>query len=210
MLRFLLERLETPLARRDGGLGMGHGLAGELWAVVDALDEVPLPSVVRARVSDLLAAGARDDHALLFSSQLGAPIDEWVHGFCNGMAGQALLWTRLAARTREPEERLAAKLALNTLHLLGPAPGPTLCCGLAGQALAHAVASHELRSDIDGGRGRGRMRRAAERALDELEGPHALHLWQGPLGVATVALLRQAREYHVPCLELRAASARRY
>ena len=47
-------------------------------------------------------------------------------------------------------------------------------------------------------------RRAAERAHEQLEGPYALHLWAGPLGVATAALLRGAREHHVPCLELRA------
>jgi hypothetical protein len=204
MLRFVLARFETPLAGRNGRLGMAHGLAGELWATIGALDAQPLPAVVRARASELLAAGARDDHVLLFSSRLGQPIDDLVHGFCNGMAGQALLWTRLAARTREPEAGEAARLAVNTLHLLGPAPVPSLCCGMAGQAVAHVVASHDLRSKIDGPRGRARIRRAAERAHEELEGPYALHLWAGPLGVATAALLREAHEAHVPCLELHA------
>jgi hypothetical protein len=203
MWQFLAERLETPIGGRQGNraLGMAHGIAGELWAAIDWADRGPLPDVVRARLTELVALAQRDDQLALFSTYAGQPLDDYVHSFCNGMTGQTLLWTRLAARADEVDLRIG-ELTANALDRLGPAPGYTLCCGMAGQAAVHAVVARQTKGDIHRRRGLARIRRAAELAGVDHDREQALSLWHGPLGVATVALLRLARESHVPCLEL--------
>jgi hypothetical protein len=83
---------------------------------------------------------------------------------------------------------------------------PTLCCGLTGQAVS--LARYADATADAGARRRARvvLARAAQ-GFAASDAP-TLHLWQGPLGAALVALQWKAGESSVPCFEAPAEARR--
>lgn len=180
-------------------LGMAHGFAGELWALVTVLG--PAHGVVRARLAELEALHETDRNGLVFWRTRRIASDTSMLGsFCNGMAGQSLLWSELARRTGSKRSlKLASQAAESAAVLVSK--NPTLCCGLAGQSVVL-----QRYADVSGDARFTRRAHAcisrATRAVDGMTSRKpSLGLWQGALGVALVAMSRLARERAFPCIE---------
>jgi serine/threonine-protein kinase len=200
----LLAAHREPI-ERDGKerRGFAHGLAGELWTLLAAVG-VREPRVA-ARLAELAALAEEDEEGLVYWLPSRDEADTSFLGtWCNGMAGQTLLWTEvLRLRRTKKAKRLAARSA-ETLYVLLSA-NPSVCCGLAGQALALQRYADVAGDPVFDRRAYARLKRAAtlvDRAVPgKPGGEFALSFWQGSLGVALAALARLHHERFVPCLE---------
>jgi hypothetical protein len=133
---------------------------------------------------------------------VGEPFgDELPHSFCSGLTGHAILWTALAKRGVAGAQGVLDRLG-RTICALGPAADPSLCCGLAGQAVVHRRLCAAAPREPHARRARARLLRATESCERTLDRPEALLLLFGALGVATVLLHDEAGEVQVPCFEL--------
>jgi hypothetical protein len=198
-LAVLLVKHRAPL---DPGpadyLGFGHGLAGELWALVAALGAEH--EIVRARLAELAALRELDEEGLVYwlparASQATFLLGTW----CNGMAGHTLLWSEVARQTGSEESMDLARRCAESTSILSNG-SPTLCCGLTG----HAMALQRF-ADVSGEAAYARRayrRLASALPLAEREiGSVFLGLWQGSLGIALVAMGRLCGERTIPCHE---------
>ncbi len=195
----LAETLCLPIAARGRlPLDLAHGIAGELLV---AAAHGGRTDFVRARCRELSRLGERDADTIRWAT---GPEDR-PHALCGGMPGHVYLWASLA-RLGGDEERRIAELAANATRKLGPAPGASLCCGLAGQAIVHESLGFDWASPLHRRASYARLRRAIELSRP-LGQPDALRLWPGALGVGLVAMLRGAGEAHLPCIEAPARAA---
>jgi serine/threonine-protein kinase len=200
--RTLKRVLEGHRVELDPGandfLGLAHGVAGELWALVALLGADH--ELVRPRLSELAALRELDEEGLVYwLPRKGSADTSLLGSFCNGMTGHTLLWCAVAKQTGgDAALDLARRCAESTAILV--TPGPSLCCGLAGQAVAlHKYA--ELSGDRRfARRANARLRRAIRLVADGARLPF-LGLWKGTLGVALVAMARLHDEGAIPCLE---------
>jgi hypothetical protein len=187
-------------------LGIAHGLAGDLWALIAVRN--PGDETVRTRLRKLAAVRQLDEEGLVYWLPSRSSTDHKLLGtWCHGMAGHSLLWCEITRRTRNKESAEIARLAAEACSIMGGL-NPTLCCGLAGQTVAL-----QRYADLSGDS------RFARRAYDRLvrairivesgveESPFGL--WKGTLGVALVALSRLHGERSFPCIE-RLAGAPKY
>jgi hypothetical protein len=168
----------------DEALGFAHGIAGELWSLVTLVGAGH--PVVRARLGELGAVRELDEDDLVYwLPRRGSEETDMLGTLCNGMPGHTLLWCEVARQTRDPAAiELATRCAESTDVLVTRMP--TLCCGLAGQALA-LTRYAELSGDSGAAeRAQARLLEAIERAWPA-ELP-LLSLWQGLLGIALVCL----------------------
>jgi hypothetical protein len=193
----LLAASRGPLLARPGdALGVAHGVAGELWVLVD---EPGCDDAVDARLSALAALRETDDEGRVYwPPSPGSDAVGMFGSWCNGMAGHTLLWCDVARRGCRPDARDLAARAAESLVVLD-LPNATLCCGLAGQSIALQRYAH-----LSGGArftrlSATRLRRAIHLADEEGSLPF-LDLWPGVLGVALVALRRLHREWGFPCV----------
>jgi hypothetical protein len=202
MLALLMQRHAKALEPGpDDLLGLAHGVAGELWALVHAIGAHH--ETASARLAELAALGEFDENGLLYwlpRAKCSTPLNAALLGsWCNGMAGHTLLWCAVARQTRsEPALELARLCAQTTARLAIPLP--TLCCGLAGASLAlqrYAELSGDVRYRR---RAYALLVRAARLAGTDEALPFA-PLMQGTLGVALVVLERLHGERSIPLLE---------
>jgi lantibiotic modifying enzyme len=121
-------------------VGAAHGWSGLLFAVLrwcEVSGAAP-PAKVREHLEELAALGQPSGRGLRWPRKTNGPIDDslLVASWCNGAAGQALLWT-LAARLWDDGgfDGLADLAAWTAYEEAADAPGD-LCCGLAGRAYA--------------------------------------------------------------------------
>jgi hypothetical protein len=188
------ERLAEPIASRDGGraaLGLAHGVAGELWALVRG-GRARSPHV-DARLGELAGLGKAEGDAALTPAHVGGRmISDLSSTLCNGVPGQALLWLDVASEQARP-------ICVATFVLrsgLG-----SICCGLAGHAIVLERYGGLAGDPQFQRRARDRLRQAvalcsAAEALDP-----GLSLWHGAPGIALVAAMRRAGESYLPTLE---------
>jgi len=115
-------------------LGYGHGLIGEVDAI---LAWNPRPTATVAAVLDqLLAQAVVEDELAAWPAHVGDEPGGWIWPtWCNGMAGHVYLWCRAYEVFLDKRYFTAARLSAQTTAYLLPAH-PSVCCGLAGQALA--------------------------------------------------------------------------
>jgi hypothetical protein len=198
-----LEVLPPIAAAERPDLGMAHGWAGYLYAVLRWRRAAggALPAGFAARLAELAACGERWGRGMRwrwFGAEEGGG---WpalsMPGWCNGSAGFVYLWTAAHELLADPLYReLALGAAWNAWEQ--PEGGGTLCCGLAGRAYALLHLYRHYRFHPDAGLRHfepaglpwlARARRLAERAAEEIvhatEPAHSLH--RGALGVAALA-----------------------
>jgi hypothetical protein len=179
------EACAGPIAE-DARLGFGHGLAGELWPLVQAL-RVGDP-VASARLAELAALREVDEEDFVFWLSARGKWDlAMVGSLCNGVAGHSLLWSEVARQSRSAESLALARRAAESTAFLGDGT-PGICCGLAGHSLAL-----QRYADVSGDARFGRLAYArlarATREIAKLGPDHTLGFWQGALGVALVAAM---------------------
>jgi eukaryotic-like serine/threonine-protein kinase len=203
----LLEKYEYPVAcRADEMLGFAHGIAGEAWALVDAFGAEH--DLVRRRLSELEGLRECDEEGLVYWPPNKATVNVAMLGMlCHGMPGHTLLWCEVARQTADDKMLELARSSAETTAVLLTAV-PTLCCGLAGQAVAL-----QRYADLSGDRSfarraDARLRRALHLAQDAKDLP-LLAIWSGMLGIALVALGSLLGERALPCLEPPARAHRR-
>ena len=182
----------------DEYLGLAHGVAGQLFAllsVVGASNEL-----LRARLDDVYCQKHVDPDGYLYWFPTGASrATEFLGTWCHGMAGHTLLWCGVAHELRTLEsERLALRTAESTFLLLSP--NATLCCGLAGQSVALQRYA-DLANDARFTRRAATRLSQAIRLAENTDERSLLHLWKGKIGVALTAAYRQSGERTFPCLE---------
>ncbi len=197
------EHLSSPLGGDGAHLGLGHGIAGELWCAATWWpDGTPLPAFLLARVTELLEVAEEDETAIVWPCAIGEEFGDALSAYsvCHGTSGHALLWAALHRRGVEPAGRVIERIG-RTMCLLGPSPHPTVCCGLAGQSIAHRRLSAHLPRVPHERRALARILRAAVTPVQGLLQPEGPVLWFGSLGVALVAMLEEAGESQLPCLE---------
>jgi hypothetical protein len=195
----LLERYEYPVAPDPNELlGFAHGIAGEAWALVEALGADH--DLVRRRLSELASFRELDEEGLVYWPPNKVTTDgSLLETLCHGMPGHTLLWCEVARQSADEKALEFARACAETTAVLGTA-NPTLCCGLVGQAVAlqrYAEVSGDGRFTR---RAAARLRRAIELAGQANDLP-LLGLWGGMLGIALVALGRLHGEQALPCLE---------
>lgn len=136
------DEVAALLTSRDAGrpvyLGFAHGAAGSLYAFLRWAEvaQQPVPKDIVELLDDLAAASVR------CGAGRGWPLERSVYGsavwsgWCHGSAGYILLWT-LAARVCSERHYLALAQAAGR-HIIEArgGSGHSLCCGLAGEALA--------------------------------------------------------------------------
>ncbi len=176
-------RAASPVAP-DALLGFAHGVAGELWSLVTIVGAEH--DVVRRRLAELAALRERDEEGLVYWLPAGGGEATMLGALCNGMPGHTVLWCEVFAQTRSDAAASLARECAESTDVLRTWI-PTLCCGLAGQAVAlqrYASVSGDHRFAV---RAYARLRRAI-RAVDAGEAIPFLGLWQGALGVAWAAM----------------------
>jgi lantibiotic modifying enzyme len=199
----------TLAQQPDTMLGMGHGVAGELFvlAAEGARDATLLgDAAFQARVRELgeLRLADASEHVFWLAQQTDENL-AMVESWCNGTTGHLVLWTALARAGSDYAAARARETAASTAFLLSRSSG--ICCGLAGQALALQRYA-EVAGDARYKRlSYARLRRAMQ--LAELDPGRAFGFWQGALGVALVALGRLRRETAFPCVEVPLERGRR-
>jgi len=191
-------RRAPPLGPNDP-LGFAHGLAGELWTLASTRDEEPGP--LDPGLADLLAAAETDDEGLIYWGTRRSEISpELLGAWCVGLAGHTLLWCAAALRTRREAHLGLARRAAESTWVVRTT-NPSLCCGLAGQAIALQRYASLVDDPLFRRRARDRLAHAAQILEASGDTSRLLGLWQGSLGVALVAMARRRGEHALPCLE---------
>jgi serine/threonine-protein kinase len=166
-------------------VGMAHGAAGSLFALSQASAAPGRALSAAADGLEWLAGQARDVAGgvawpVNAGSQPGSP---WT-GWCHGSAGHIILWslvTRLRGRDHDRDRALGAANHLWSNRQHG---NPTICCGLAGEALSLCAAARMSGDAIWIERARALFAQAST-AFDPIA-PHSL--FRGHLGIALTAL----------------------
>ncbi|APR88357.1 hypothetical protein A7982_13706 [Minicystis rosea] len=177
-------------------LGAAHGITGELLALLLIPDALPRPAL-EARLDELLSlATVEGDYIawpILRGGEVPSPV--WA-SFCNGVAGQTMLYARAFSVLGEDRYRTAALLGARTCFALAHG-NATLCCGGGGAVTALALVGRALADSSF-------KRRSARRlAALEIQGSETCSrlLLQGDLGISWLGLLRAHREpIHFPLL----------
>jgi hypothetical protein len=202
VLRRVGERAAGAIVERKIGpnepLGFAHGAAGDLWALMAVRGVAD--DVVRGRLQELARLREVDADGLVYWRASRSSEDHSLLGtWCTGMAGHSLLWTEVVRRSRTNASAQLARSSAETCSvLLGL--NPTLCCGLAGQAVALQRFADVSGESQFARRAYARLARAIQ-MTESPPGPSLLSLWTGTLGLALVALLRLHGEAHFPCIE---------
>jgi serine/threonine-protein kinase len=192
----LLDRIAVDLGGHLPSLGIAHGRAGCLYAVLRWCDAsgAPVPAGVEERLEELASLGRPAGRGLRWPRVGQGAVDEslLVASWCNGAAGHAQLWT--CAERRWPDagfDRLADAAAWTACDAPFEGPGD-LCCGLAGRAYA-VLARHRRTGER---RWLARARVLAERAVARPAiPPHRLDsLYHGDVGLALLVAELEAPE----------------
>src|ERR1700730_930528 len=120
-------------------LGMAHGLGGYYFSLLQwaALSGHALPPWFWSEVNLLIEDGEWSGPAVRWPIERGAPggSQSYMHSWCNGGPGLALLWARAYETTDETRFRELARGCGR--HVLAAVPYHShLCCGKAGAAYA--------------------------------------------------------------------------
>jgi serine/threonine-protein kinase len=167
--------------------GMAHGWAGLIYATLRWCEAAssPLPDVLPVRLEELAAVAEPAGQGVRWPLVLGRA-EESEQGFpaswCNGTAGQVLLWTLAYRRLCEESHRtLAERAALYTGEAVGDIGN--LCCGLIGRAYG-LLALYRESGELEWLRKAWEIaNRAATRGLFPMT-QYRHSLFQGELGLA--------------------------
>lgn len=192
-----------PGAEPDAGdryLGVAHGLAGALFALCRAAEmrRRPLPAAAGDALDRLAAMAIEDGDALAWPVYArSTPSAPWT-GWCHGAAGYGLLWStaaRVRGRTDDIERALGAARYVwaHREHA-----NPSLCCGLAGEALSLSEVARASGDATWHARARLLLERAVALPFDPVA-PHSL--FRGRFGIALAGIeLEHAEHASFPLL----------
>jgi serine/threonine-protein kinase len=174
------EAVDFPL------LGIAHGWAGVLYAVLSASRalDVPPPPNFEQRLLELAEFAVPQSQGVAFHGSIPSSTVSAMHlapGWCAGAAGQAFLWAEAATRWGDARwAALAEQCATFAVH--HPDRYGDLCCGLAGRAQA-ALRLYQISGEP---RWLAHARALGETAAETID-QHALRassLYRGRYGVA--------------------------
>jgi len=184
---------ETSADGAPPNVGIGHGLAGELFVLVSAVGV----EGVGDRIERLIALRKRDRKGRTYwlsPRQSLATLGSW----CNGMPGHAMLWMEVARQTRASRFAELARGAIETTAHL-PSGGAGLCCGMPGAALV--LLRHADLTGVPADEARAEELLLRTMAADRQHPGRGLAFWQGSLGLALVGMMRLSGEHRLPCIE---------
>lgn len=120
--------------RSNQVLGFAHGIAGQVFATYTCGE----PKMASRMVQQLREAAIPQKKIIIFPVRAGSS-RFWL-GWCNGLAGHLLMWTKVWQHSRTDHDReLLDRLAWGVWKYR--APLGSLCCGAAGQAMILAAFS---------------------------------------------------------------------
>lgn len=180
----VLAELATPPSGKEF-LGFAHGRAGAIYALLQwaHLDGTPPPAGARAHLDALAALAVIRGEGVAWPLERGVTGSPQWSGWCHGSAGHILLWTAAARAYREERYLFIASSAGKHLWHARGGSGPTLCCGLAGEAFA--LFELARRTGDDEWLERGRV--LARQAVDPAAPAGAPGLFRGDAGIALLA-----------------------
>lgn len=182
-----LGSLRLAQIAEEDDLGLAHGVAGTLWALVSCGHAGS--AFVDEALGSLASLRLVDEEGLTYWPRCsGGPLVlEGLGSLCGGMAGHTLLWTEAAAaRTARTSEWMAlARASAETTAALAVSD-PSLCCGLAGQAVALARFAEVSGDEAFAQLAEARLL-ASIASAESLDASLRLALWPGTLGVALTA-----------------------
>lgn len=172
----------------DGAfLGLAHGVAGALYALLEADRLLGLPSDARLThaLQALAGQAVETDGGLSWPTRLAAGTSLGWTGWCHGSAGYIMLWLAAARAMDEQSHLTMAHGAADYAWKLRRESGASLCCGGAGLALSY--------QKLAAGSGDARWRRRAEalvfdERLDSRDLCAPASLFRGQLGVELARL----------------------
>lgn len=126
--------------RRNQLLGFAHGVAGQVFATYACgHPQIAIPFVQQLREAAIPVQKALIWPLRAFSGDFSA-------GWCNGLAGHLLMWTKVWQHSRAQDEReILDRLAWGVWKYRTPVG--SLCCGAAGQAVILASFSSATGDD---------------------------------------------------------------
>jgi serine/threonine-protein kinase len=204
--RLLVEEPPIGRGRRLTRLGMAHGWAGLLYALLgwSRRRNLPVPPGTAERLEELRAAALPTPAGLRWPIMAGGDAtrpEAHMPGWCNGGAGHALLWLLAAERLGAEHLAVAEAAAEEATAACRETAVPFLCCGTVGVGFArlalfaatgdarHLEAAAEL------------AERAAARIREGGLPPHSL--MRGAMGhAALVAGLERPEEAALPVFGL--------
>ncbi|WP_067805279.1 lanthionine synthetase LanC family protein [Nocardia beijingensis] len=138
----LIEPGSSPLDADGTSLGIAHGLAGILYAILHwahACELRPPAGALRHHLDELAALAVPAGRGLHWPLRRGEPAIDGplTASWCNGSAGHVFLWLQAHRAFDDAHYALLARLAGWTC--LSPPPGTAtddLCCGTAGRCYA--------------------------------------------------------------------------
>lgn len=177
---------DDPLARDGSFLGFAHGLAGVLFALCrssGASDE--LRRVVLEHLDMLLERATDDGRIVCWPLAAGGSQRPPWTGWCHGSAGHLLLWCEAARRFDQPRFLEVAERLGTHIWMRRGGSGPSLCCGLAGEAISLLRLGEAVESRAWLERGRA-LAEQAVRWRGPFRNRHGL--FQGRPGIAVAAM----------------------
>jgi len=112
-------------------LGFAHGIAGQVFATYACGD----PKLASPILQQLREMAIPHHRTILWPVRAGSR-DVWT-GWCNGVAGHLLMWTKVWQHSRAHDDRELIEQIARAVWK-HQAPLGSLCCGAAGQAVALA------------------------------------------------------------------------
>src|ERR1700677_85799 len=120
--------------RRNRLLGFAHGIAGQVFASYACGH----PQTAIPFVQQLREIAIPDHKELIWPLRAGS--GDFSAGWCNGLAGHLLMWTKVWQHSRAQEDREMLDRLASGVWKYRPPVG-SLCCGAAGQAIILASIS---------------------------------------------------------------------
>lgn len=120
--------------RRNQWLGFAHGITGQVYATY-ACGE---PNIAVPLIQHLRDAASSHQKTMIWPERAGS--HHFSAGWCNGLAGHLLMWTKVSQHSSAHDDReLLDRLAWGVWKYRMPLG--SLCCGAAGQAVVLAAFS---------------------------------------------------------------------
>jgi serine/threonine protein kinase len=193
LARVVQTELKVPRRQRGSRtrqfLGFAHGRAGALYSLLQWAEVAGTrPHFVQRHLFQLARSAVRQDQGKAWPLERGVSGSRPWSGWCHGSAGHILLWTQAARVCPNPlYGQLAAAAGEHIWHSRGGS-GPSLCCGLAGEAMSLFDLGRLTGEDKWLTRGQS----LAAEALESIGPSAASHgLFKGDLGIELVAIEAQ-------------------
>ncbi len=176
----LLESEEIATSARLRPLGIGHGWAGLLFALLRwaRASRFAVSTLIDERLDELAALAIPFENGVRWTTQNNSSL--FMPGWCHGTAGYTMLFALAHEMLAVPAYAdLVESAAKSTWNI--ETPHGSLCCGNAGNGYAFLAAYRVTRLNVWLDRAHAAVKKASEDAPDFFSRDA---LFKGPLGVA--------------------------